>query len=140
MESMTFAGAITATSNKVNEKFKTDNPTKTAYITVGNPKDVEKMKAFGLTQYSSTDAKTGAIEEFFIVKLSREVKVYDSFNKTAKPTILSGLTDTPNFKTREVAMNLLKGENVGNDFYRINALSITDATDIETIEAENPFA
>ena len=137
MESMTFVGTITATSNKVNEKFKTDNPTKTAYITVGNPKDVVKMKEFGLTHYSSQENPD---EEFFIVKLSREVKVYDSFDKTAEPTILSGLTDTPNFKTREVAMNLLKGENVGNDFYRINALSIADPTDIETIEAENPFA
>lgn len=137
MESMTFVGTITATSNKVNEKFKTDNPTKTAYITVGNPKDVEKMKAFGLTLYSS---KENPDETFFIVKLSREVKVYDSFNKSAKPTILSGSVETPNFKTKEVAMNLLKGEHIGNDFYRINAISVVDATDIETIEAENPFA
>ena len=140
MESMTFVGTITATSNKVNEKFKTDNPTKTAYITVDNPKDVEKMKAFGLTLYSSADPKTGKMDEFFIVKLSREVKVYDSFDKLAKPTILSGSVETPNFKTQEVAMNLLKGEHIGNDFYRINAISITDPMDIESLEAGNPFA
>lgn len=134
---MTFEGTITATSNKVNEKFKTDNPTKTAYITVESEADRKKLEDFGLTLYSSKEDGT----EFFIIKLSREVKTYDSFDKKKKPTILDGTTESPNFRTVvPVAMNVVKGENVGNDFYRVNAISVASDKDVQVIEAENPFA
>lgn len=137
MESILFEGQITATSNKTDGKFKTENPTKTAYLKVDDVAEQQKLIDFGLTLYSSN---TNPDEKFFIVKLSREVKLYNALDKNEKPTIKSGLTDTPNFKTDVVAMNLLKGENMGNDFYRVNAILVSTPNDIEDIEAENPFA
>ena len=48
MENLIIKGQITATSNKVNEDYKTDNPTKTAYVTVTDDNIRQAMTNFGL--------------------------------------------------------------------------------------------
>lgn len=138
MENMVIQGSITATSNKVSTEFKAENPSKTVYIVVDESFDKE-MQAFGLTRYTSKEDG----KPFYIVKASQKIALYAS-NKTGEsPESISGSVDTPNFKTADnvlVKMNLVKGNKNINDFYRLQAIQISGASDIENIEQQNPFA
>lgn len=131
MQNLIITGKINTTSNRQDDRFKQDNPTKTAYITVIES-DVQKLKDFGLTEYTTRDGK----ENFFIIKLPQEL----SLVKGNKMTKLSGSTDTPNIKTsKDLKMNIIQGENKGNKFYRLQAIQVENYTDVEFIRQENPF-
>lgn len=139
MENIVIKGRISATSNKVDDKFRQEQPTKTAYVTVTDPKDIDNLKKFGLTQYSSKEDQSS----FFIIKLPKQVAIYVSGVSKQEPEKMSGGIDTPNFSTpegKELSLNIIKGENMGRDFFRLQAIQIEDANDIIEVEQTNPFA
>lgn len=137
MENIVIKGKVTATSNKVDGKFKQEEPTKTAYLTIAE-EDKKKAVEFGLREYTSSE--DGNI--FFIVKLPKNVALYVEGVKSASPELMSGSVATNNFKTTDeydLSLNIIKGENLGNVFYRLQAIQITKASDITEIKPENPF-
>lgn len=135
MENLIIAGQITATSNKQGE-FKQEVSTKTVYITVDD-ENKKKATAFGLTVYSSKEDKT----DFIIVKApAKGITQWVNGENKGK---LDGTTETPNFKTVDglpIGINIIKGENKGNEFFRITDVQLGALSDIEPIEQENPFA
>lgn len=140
MENLVIRGQITATSKKQDGDFKQQTPTKTAYVAV-NETDSQKLIEFGLTQYTS---KQG--EHYFILKFPAEVMVYLPNGMGTKRPDLSQITvdgvETNNFKTvygKELQFNILKGEHMNNEFYRLQAIRLEDETDIEEMAPENPF-
>lgn len=138
MENIILKGRVTATSNKVDEKYKKENPTKTAYVTISEA-DRQKAIDFGLSEYNSKQDGNS----FFIVKLPKDVAIYVEGTGKIVPEKMSGKVDTPNFMTaenKEVKMNFIKGEKSGNDFYRLQAIQITESTDIISVLPDNPFA
>ena len=139
LETLVVAGQITATSNKVDSKFKQEVPTKTAYISV-DEENAEALKEFGLQEYSSKNEETGEEETFFIVKLpAKGVSIWLNKKKVA---VRDSSVNTPNFQTvpgLPVGLAILKGENMGNEFYRLTALNVTQKEDIFDIEESNPF-
>lgn len=137
MENLLLKGQVTATSKKQNEKFKTDSPKKTAYLLLDDA-DVQKAVDFGMTKYTSKEDG----KDFFIVKLPQNVSIYVKGAKGVEPEKIDGGIDTPNFKTVDgkfLNLNIIKGQNLGNDFFRLQAIQITDSTDIQDVVAENPF-
>lgn len=133
---------ITATSNRESEDFKAEVPTKTAYLKADEAQSA-KMVEFGMTQYTSEEDNT----PFFILKCARNIAVYLN-GKDEEPVIRSGeiyLEDNrrnPNFKTpddKTVKINIIKGENKGNVFCRLQAILVDDYSDIEIVVPENPF-
>lgn len=137
IQQITTVGYITATSNKVSKDFKQENPTKTIYIEASDPAEEEKLVNFGLTKYTSKeDGKS-----FFIIKAP--VKGIDVWIKGEKHQSLSSSVEEPNFKTVDglpIGLAITKGQNKGNDFYRLSAVNLGRMDDIELIEAQNPFA
>ena len=134
MENLIITGKVSATSNKVDDKYQQESPTKTAYVEVTDPNIVQAMENFGLTQYTSRDNKT----DFFIIKCPKQVTLVKG-NQMRK---MSGGVETPNFKTvdgKEFKMNIIKGNNKGNDFYRLQAILVDDYAEVENIMMENPF-
>ena len=138
MENIVIKGKVTATSNKVDGKFKQEEPTKTAYLTISDA-DKEKAITFGLREYTSKeDGKS-----FFIAKLPKNVAIYVEGVKSATPELMSGSVQTPNFKTTDeydLALNIIKGENLGNEFFRLQAIQIKKTNDVAELQPENPFA
>ena len=134
MENLIIKGQITATSNKVNEDYKTDNPTKTAYVTVTDGNIIQAMKNFGLTEYSSKQDES----RFFIIKLPQQLTLVKG-NHMRK---MSGDVESPNIKTKDdtdFKMNIIKGRKKGNDFFRLQAIADNEYSDVEQILMENPF-
>ena len=137
MENLVINGQITATSKKNDGKFKQEVATKTAYLKV----DETSRKAlieFGLTEYGSDD-------KFFIIKFPKNVMVYQNGFGVNRPdlsqVILNG-EETNNFKTPDnklLKLNIIKGDNLGNVFHRLQAIRIDTPDDIEEILPENPF-
>ena len=138
MENMILTGKITATSKKLDNRYKQENPTKTAYIEV-DEKQAKALEAFGLTRYTSVTDK----KDFFIVKLSANLVAYlDHTNTQVSLSELAGVQSS-NFNTGDdlIQMNLIKGENMGNEFFRIQALLLPNGIgSIQELEAVNPFA
>lgn len=135
MENIVIKGRISATSNKVDGKFQQETPTKTAYVEVTEEESKKALVGFGLTEYTSKDDG----KNFFIIKLPKEVSIFQG-NQMHK---IPGGVDTPNFKTpddKELMLNIIRGNNKGNDFYRLQAILVQEQSDIETIAPENPFA
>ena len=139
MKNVVIRGKISTMSNKNDSKFKQEVPTKTVYITV-DAENAAKLQEFGLTLYTSqTDG-----EDFFVVKTSKALSCYITANTDELPlkydmTVATGAS----YKTAEdveISMNIVSGENVGNVFYRLQAIKVTDIYDIEEIKANNPFA
>lgn len=134
---------ISTTSNKTDGEFKQEIPTKTAYITTTDQATSEALEKYGLTKYTSKEKN----ENFFIIKLVNNLKVYfpngeNMLRKDMSNTTFEG-QDTLNFKTADgvhVSVNIVKGENKGNEFFRIQAILVNDMNDISQIEPENPFA
>ena len=132
---------ISTTSNKVDGKFKQEVNTKTAYLTT-DEQTAKELETFGLQKYTSKEDK----EDFFIIKLANKLRVYypDGHNELAQD--LSNVeidgTETLNFKTKDdstIYVNIVNGENMGNVFYRLQAILVENASIIEPIESENPF-
>lgn len=139
MENITVKVNITATSNKQNSQYKTDNPKKSVYLTPKTKTDKQKLIDFGLVEYTPKDG--GA--PFFVVKSTDEIKCW--LNKQIVEKIPTSIED-PNFKFEEgkfLTVNIIKGENVGNVFYRINGIKFEDDTLMQhayqPIEEECPF-
>lgn len=134
MENLIIAGKITATSSKVDGKYQQETPTKTAYIEVSDADIKKQLTEFGLTEYTSKDDKTN----FYIIKLPKQVALIKG-NEMRK---ISGGVETPNFRTlegKQFRMNIIKGNNKGNDFFRLQAIEVNEYDDIEQILMENPF-
>lgn len=134
MENLIIKGQLTATSNKVNEDYKTDNPTKTGYVIVEDENISNEMKGFGLREYTSQEDDS----KFFIIKLPQQLTLVKGNNMKK----LSGDVESPNLKTKdgqEFKMNVIKGRNKGNDFFRLQAIEVNDYSDVEQIQMENPF-
>lgn len=137
MENLVINGRITATSNKVDTKFKQENQTKTAYVTVSDEAEKKKLIDFGLTEYTS---KQDGLS-FFIIKLPQNVAIY--VDGVDQPEPMSGGVDTPNFSTignKDLSLNIIKGEHMNNDFFRLQAIKIDQSSDIVEVEQTNPFA
>ena len=134
MENLIIKGQITATSNKVNEDYKTDNPTKTAYLTVTDDNIRKAMVNFGLTEYTSKQDESN----FFIIKLPQQLTLVKG-NHMRK---MLGDVESPNIKTKDdtdFKMNIIKGRSKGNDFFRLQAIEVNEYSDVEQILMENPF-
>lgn len=138
---MIIEGIITATSKKQSGDFKQDIPTKTAYVKVDSENE-KKLVDFGLRKYTSKENK----EDYFILKFPANLMIYfpNGFSQ-ARPDLsqitLDGI-ETNNFKTpddKPLKFNILKGNHRNNDFYRLQAIRVTDESDIEEIKPENPF-
>ena len=137
MENVVIKGRITATSNKVDTKFKQENPTKTAYATVADEAEKKKLIDFGLTEYTS---KADGLS-FFIIKLPQNVAIYVEGVEGSEP--MSGGVETPNFSTvggKNLSLNIIKGQHMNNDFFRLQAIKIDQSSDIVEVEQGNPFA
>ena len=139
MENIAVKVNITATSNKQNSQYKTDNPKKSVYFTPLNDTEKAKLIDFGLVEYTPKDG--GA--SFFVVKSTDEIKCW--LNKQIVEKIPASIEDS-NFKFEEgkfLTINIIKGENVGNVFYRINGIKFEDDTLMQhayqPIEEECPF-
>lgn len=138
MENIIIYGEITATSKKQGE-FIQENPTKTAYLKVDD-NTAKDLQEFGLTEYSSRNG-----EKFFAVKFVHKLQAYFGTDEhmEAEDFSASASVETNNFKTADgvpVGMNIIKGENKGNEFFRIQALLLDSMSDLEEVKPTNPFA
>lgn len=137
MESLNIIGELTTTSNKQSEDFVSAVKSKTGYFEITDEKEIAKALDFGLKQYTSKEDGN----DFFICKLSQEIRVYNG-QGGKKPIMLQPATiDDVNFKTNGVVtLNFIKGNKNNNNFIRLSAIKVETEMDIELIEAENPFA
>lgn len=139
MENMVIKANITATSDKQNpdKRKRQQVPTKTAYISTDEA-NTRKLEDFGLTRYTSKDGN-----EFFAIKFVAEPKFYQSNEPDETPRDWSAVVQTDlghnNFEFYNVQLNILKAENAGNEFFRIQAIK-GDETDYREVKPENPFA
>lgn len=139
MENLIIYAEITATSKKQGEDFKQEVPTKTAYLKTDS-RSAKSLEDFGLTQYTSKDG-----DPFFAVKFVKNLVAYQGTESDLKPMDFSESAgiETNNFKTVDgvpVGLNIIKGENKGNVFYRIQALLVEDMKSLEEVKPTNPFA
>lgn len=138
MKSIVIKGIISTMSNKNDSQFKQEVPTKTAYLTA-DVENSEKLQNFGLTLYTSKDNG----DNFFIVKTSKNLSCYVTGNKDELPAKLDmSVEKGVSIKTAEnveISMNIVSGENLGNEFFRLQAIKIVSMDDIEEIKANNPF-
>lgn len=140
MKNIVVKARITATSNKQTDKFRVENPKKTAYLSVIDKEDIKALEKFGLTHYTSKDSET----DFFIIKLTDKIKAW--LNNEILYELDSSVND-PNFSFVEdlyLQVNIIKSENSGNTFYRLNAINLLpDVTKNEVynvVKETNPFA
>lgn len=132
MKNKVFQVAISATSKKDNGAFKSDRLT--AYLVPADSAEEKRMIDFGMNAYTSSNG-----EKFFIVKTSEKVALYTDATNNYYP--LGGTKDDKLFRTKEnqdVLVNIILGENKGNDFYRLQAIKDTNNA-LEDIESTNPF-
>lgn len=135
MENLIIRGKITATSSKADEKFKQENPTKTAYVTVTKKEDVEALEEFGATKYTTKEDN----RDFFILKVPQSFVVV----KGDQMKRLDGTLSSPNFRTKEdkdFKLNIIKSEKMGNEFLRLQAVLVDDFKELELIQMSNPFS
>ena len=135
MENITAIVKINTTSNKVSDKFKQETPTKTVYITADKD-NTKVLQDFGLHLYTSKDSG-----DFFILKFATKTLLYIPGEDDPVSFTEEVSTTTPNFNSgdKTVGVNIVKGVNMGNEFYRLQALQATPDT-FEFIKPENPFA
>ena len=144
MENQVFNNiSISTTSNKISEKFKQEVPTKTAYLLTNDDQTSQALENFGLTKYTSRKDN----ENFFILKFADKLRVYFPGGENQVRNDFSNIHmeghETLNFKTNDettVSINVVKGENMGNEFHRLQAILVETIDDIVQIEPENPFA
>ena len=139
MKNITVKVNITATSNKQNSQYKTDNPKKSVYLTPQTETDKQKLIDFGLVEYTPEDG--GA--PFFVVKSTDEIKCW--LNEQIVEKIPASIEDL-NFKFEEgkfLTVNIIRGQKAGNVFYRLNGIKFEDDTLMQhayqPFEEECPF-
>lgn len=134
METLIIAGQITATSNKQDDKFKQEVPTKTVYIAF-DEENGKKLEDFGIHTYTSQNK-----ERFAIVKAPASgISIWNNGKNLGK---MDCSIEAKNFKTVDglpVGLAFVKGDKLGNEFYRITDINVGQETDIEYLEKENPF-
>lgn len=139
---------ITATSNKTDEDFKQETPTKTVYFNVSDKDKVKELEALGMTEYTPKD-KDG--KPYFICKATKAVKIYFKDGSTIEKMFTTTTIDpqtmqevaSPNlFTDSEVVLSVIKvkGGKGKNDFFRINAILLDDIEELKQVEQTNPFA
>ena len=141
MQNLVIEAIITATSKKQDGEFAQTVPTKTAYLKA-DEENSKLLEEFGLTRYTSKQDK----EDYFIIKFPQNVVLYLPNGLGERRPDLSLVThndvETNNFRTPEdkpLKLNILKGENKGNIFYRLQAILVDSVEDIEEVKPENPF-
>ena len=139
---------ITATSNKTDEDFKQETPTKTVYFNVTDKAKIKELEELGLTCYTPKD-KDG--KPYFICKATKVVKIYFKDGSTIEKMFTTITIDpqtmqkvaSPNlFTDTEVVISVIKvkGGKGKNDFFRINAILLDDIEELKEVEQTNPFA
>lgn len=128
-EQIVLKGRISGTSNKQSDKFKTE-PRKTIYFVPANEEESKKAESFGLTRYTTKDTK----EDFFVCKSSESINVYVG----QKYKAMVADADSNNFSVEDCSIALIKGENVGNMYYRVYAIQLHDCK-IEPVRQQDPF-
>ena len=139
---------ITATSNKTDEDFKQETPTKTMYFTVSDKAKIRELEELGMTCYTSKD-KDG--KPYFICKAVKSVKIYFKDGGTIEKLFTISTVDpqtmqkvaSPNlFTDTEVVLSVIKvkGGKGKNDFFRINAILLDDIEELKEVEQTNPFS
>lgn len=139
---------ITATSNKIDEDFKQETPTKTVYFNVTDKAKIKELEELGLTCYTPKD-KDG--KPYFICKATKDVKIYFKDGSTVEKMFTTITIDpqtmqkvaSPNlFTDTEVVISVIKvkGGKGKNDFFRINAILLDDIEELKQVEQTNPFA
>lgn len=132
MQNKVFKVKISATSKKDNGAFKSDRLT--AYLVPVDGREEKRMVDFGMNAYTSSNG-----EKFFIVKTSEKVALYTDNSNNFYP--LGGTKEDKLFKTKDgqdVLVNIILGENKGNDFFRLQAIK-DENNALEDIESTNPF-
>ena len=140
MENLVIEGIITATSKKQDGDYQQEVATKTVYIKTSE-EYAKQLESFGLTKYTSKEDG----EEYFIMKFPKVLMVIQddkAYNRPDLSQITYNERETFNFKTIDDTMlplNIIKGNHKNNDFFRLQAIMITDENQIELIKPENPF-
>lgn len=154
-ETIVAQAIITATSNKLDGKYKQKKATKAVYLVPATEEDSKKIVDFGLQLYTPDIEKDPDARPYFIVKATEIVKIFTS--ETDFEEVNFGVTyddvnpetgeittkKTPNYKTEEpvhVAIMFVEGGDNGNDFFRLNALMMEDVLKLEEVQPVNPFA
>lgn len=139
---------ITATSNKQDEDFKQETPTKTVYFNVTDKSKVKELQELGMTEYTPKD-KDG--KPYFVAKATKAVKIYFKDGSviekpftitTIDPQTMQKVASPNLFTDNEVVLSVIKvkGGKGKNDFFRINAILLDDIEELKQVEQTNPFA
>ena len=150
-QTVTVPAIITATSNKVSSEFKQETPTKTIYFHVEDPKKVEQLEKFGMTQYTPDTETDPEAKPYFIAKATKTVRLFTDRTTHVEKLFSvdffdedTGLPITnPNVYTDEIvhlAIIKVTGGKGKNDFYRVNAILLPTLDTLKEVEAVNPFA
>lgn len=146
---------ITATSNKLDGKYKQKKATKAVYLVPATEEDAQKLIDFGLQLYTPDTEKDPDARPYFIVKATENVKIFTSetdfeevnfgvsYEEVDPETGEITVKKTPNYKTEipvHVAIMFVEGGDNGNDFFRLNALMMADMLTLEEVQPVNPFA
>lgn len=146
LEQLLVRVTITNTSNKENPDFPSDDPAKAAYIRPETENDKQKLIDFGVQKYTP---KTGDdLTPYFIVKTSRKIMIHYTQDRERKDSLQGtiytegkGSEKTKNFSTTEpVFINLLKGNKLGNDFIRLQAILLDHESILQMSAPKDPFA
>lgn len=137
MESIVILGELTTTSNKQSEEFTSEVKSKTGYFEITDEKEIAKALEFGLKKYTSKEDGN----DFFICKLAQNIRIYDGLGGKTPIMEQPATIEDVNFKTSgPMQLAFIKGQKNKNEFIRLSAIKVVDETNIELIEAENPFA
>lgn len=139
---------ITATSNKTDQDFKQETPTKTVYFNVPDKAKAKALEELGMTEYTPKD-KEG--KPYFVCKAVKAVKIYFKDGSTIEKLFTTSTVDpqtmkevvSPNlFTESEVVLSVIKvkGGKGKNDFFRINAILLDDIEELKQVEQTNPFS
>lgn len=139
---------ITATSNKQDEDFKQETPTKTVYFHVTDKDKIKELEELGMTCYTPKD-KEG--QPYFVCKAVKAVKIYFKDGSviekpfttiTIDPQSMKKVASPNLFTDSDVFLSIIKvkGGKGKNDFFRINAILLEDIEELKQVEQNNPFA
>ena len=140
LQSLNVNGIITATSDKQSDTFVSKDPRKSLYFTASNDEDSQKLKAFGMQEYTPNDPEG---KPYFIIQSASKISLYNA--QKEKYAEVSGIAEeSRNFHTdgNVVRLAIVKGWNdqFKKSFFRLTAILVNDETHIQEVEEINPFA
>lgn len=128
LETINFPAQILSTADfKENGEFTRDVKAKTAYI-ITDEQTSEKLKSFGLQQYTPKEAnENGELIPFFVIPFAGECVFLEQSDKTYSTMDMTDKS-LPNFKFEGSALQIevIKGKNKGQTFKRITGV-MTDS-------------